>query len=217
MLSPEIQGMMTHWIGSKSAGRSQHCQGDGNCPDAWHKGDCIWKGYVASYVFDESKLMWFPFVLEITEHLELDLRGQYRRGQIWAIAKKPNGKKKVAALCGQLLETVDQVKVPPTFDILAVLKWTYHVQNLCLGAVSRMPAKIIVAPEVGYIPQSIQPSEAELLERQAVEEHARRALEERIKREKEIERIQKEKGQRCDKTFAEMSEEKKKRDQEKRG
>ena len=41
------------------------------------------KGYAHAEIYSRAIKAWNPVVLEITEHLELDLRGQYARGQVW--------------------------------------------------------------------------------------------------------------------------------------
>lgn len=182
MLSDSIGGIYTHWIGSRRDGRSKYCRGDGECPSNWHKEIQIWKGYTSVLVYDQAKVLWFPYVLEVTENLELDLRDRYARGQIWQISKKPDGKKRVSSLSGTLTEEVDEARTPPALDYIPVLKWVFQTTNINLGAVNRMPPKTMVRPEAGYVPKAAAHTVEESIRRQAeaeLEEERKRALQER--------------------------------------
>ena len=70
-------------------------------------------------------------------------------------------------------------------DYIPVLQWVYHVRNIDLGAVNKMPAKTFVRPEAGYIPLAAQRTADEMLKELAEKEYLeekKRAEEERRKK-----------------------------------
>src|SRR4029077_4456212 len=99
MLSPEIIGLATHWVNK----RSEHCQQE-DCPANWHRTKSYWRGYTAILGWNHLVKLWMPYVLEVTPNLELDLRGVYRRGQVWEIARPPVRGTKKYPVVGRLLE-----------------------------------------------------------------------------------------------------------------
>jgi hypothetical protein len=153
-LSPRYGGLYTHW----TRGRSQACRG-ADCVPAVHKGEQIWKGYVASAVWVDSVKRWHPTVFEITEALELELRGHYARGQIWRLIREPEGKKKRSPVRGKLLETRDERETPPAFDIIPALVVLYHWPELALDAESRLPTPVCVVPSAGRAPAATTQAE----------------------------------------------------------
>ena len=83
MVSAGYSGLFTHWV----RGRSIYCPGD-SCSTATHRAGRIWKGYLFAEQWINPSKLWAPVVLEISEHLELDFRHIYARGQIWELSRK---------------------------------------------------------------------------------------------------------------------------------
>jgi hypothetical protein len=151
-LSDHYGGIITHW----HRGRSHYCVGK-ECNPIMHRGDKIWKGYAPVEIFLEDRKKWFPFVLEISEHLELDFRGIYRRGQIWELFRSADdGKKKLG--CEAILhETCDLKTLPPAFDFTAPVKSLYHTFELDLTVRNPLPPRIIVQESDGEAPSKLKP------------------------------------------------------------
>lgn len=146
LLASEIRGVMTHY----HRGRSQVCLGD-DCPPAMHRDKQFWKGYIASEWYDKKLKLWFPTVLEVTECLELDMRGIIERGQVWELFRHAEAKKG-EPVRGALHETLDASRLREPFDILPVLRTLFH----CLGAFP-MPVKNPLPPRVLIQPASDDP------------------------------------------------------------
>jgi hypothetical protein len=119
ILSPSYGGLFTHF-----KGRSKYCPGEDFC--LLHKMDRIWKGYCAAEWWLEKEKVWRPCVLEITESLELDMRGKFGRGQVWEVYREQRTSKKAPQVMGKLHETVDVSRLRPPFDVVPVLRALYH-------------------------------------------------------------------------------------------
>jgi len=143
-LSDGYSGLFTHYV----KGRSVYCQGD-KCEAQVHKADKVWKGYAAVELWDSSCKKWNPVVLEISESLELDLRGLWRRGQVWEFYRELPTKKKSMPIMGKLLEERDAAAFPLAFDFKAVLLHLYHVHAIHLGTLNPMPPRVIVTQSDG--------------------------------------------------------------------
>ena len=143
MLSDAIGGILTHWHG----GCSQVCAGDGACPPALHRLKSVWKGYTPVQVWEPQRSRWVPWVLEITEALEHDLRGTIERGQVWELSRLPPTKRKRFPVVGVLLEQPGCKGLRPAFDIRPVLYRLFHVTDLTLDVANPMPAPLILEVE----------------------------------------------------------------------
>lgn len=143
-LSDGYLGLFTHYVKR----RSVLCQGE-DCEAAIHRAGKIWKGYAAVELWNAPTNRWNPFVLEITESLELDLRGIWKRGQVWEFYRELPVKKKSMPISGKLLEERDPTTVPPAFDFRPVLLHLYHVHQIHLGALNPMPPRVIVKASEG--------------------------------------------------------------------
>jgi len=146
-LSDGYKGVFTHYVKR----RSVLCGGD-DCDGPTHKTPKIWKGYAAVELWNAATNHWNPFVLEITESLELDLRGKWRRGQVWEFYREMPTKKKSMPITGKLLEERDPSSVPPEFDYRPVLLHLYHVHAIHLGVLNPMPPRVIVEASEGNGP-----------------------------------------------------------------
>lgn len=142
MLSERYCGLFTHWYQK----RSHVCRGV-DCSSVLHKIDKTWKGYAAVEINSGKKddRKWYPYVLEITEHLELDFRRRYARGQtweLWAPPKELHGKR--PAVEGKLWEVPVSPNLPREFNIIPTIQNLYHVFELDLTAKNPLPDRVIV-------------------------------------------------------------------------
>ena len=149
--SPHYSGLFTHW----TRGRSVYCIG-ADCPSPMHRAGKIWKGYVYSELWLIKEKLWAPIVLEISEHLELDFRHLYARGQLWEIFRGANVRGKQTPVQGKLLEEHDPEKFPPGRDCLPVLRYLYHCDSLVLGEKNPLPDRVIVSYAEGNAPSCFQ-------------------------------------------------------------
>lgn len=141
LLSPRYGGLFYHW----NRGRSVYCTGN-DCPAHVHKLPRCWKGYCAVELYRQNDAMWVPTVLEVSEHLELDFRHVYKRGQIWQIWRDKPSKKRNEPVQGRLTEECDPDHVPPPFSIVECLLHLYHVEVIDLSAKNPLPDRVIVKP-----------------------------------------------------------------------
>lgn len=145
-LSRHYGGCFTHY-----KGRSHYCPGREECQ--YHKLDVQWKGYALVERWEGEGILWRPFVLEITEGLELDLRGKWDRGQVWEISRLPQVKAgKATPVRGRRLEERDPDTFPPEFDFTAVLLHTYHVRQIRLDKENPLPPRILISSSTGAPP-----------------------------------------------------------------
>jgi hypothetical protein len=140
-------GIFTHFV----RGRSAYCAGD-ECFPANHRTERFWKGYSAVEVYDRVTDMWVPWVLEITEALELDFRDRWARGVTWAIERMPEATKKKMPLKAELIEVNDPATLPPCFDIIPCLLTLYHATRLQLDQKNPLPARTVLQPTKGAPP-----------------------------------------------------------------
>lgn len=136
ILSASYGGLFTHYKGF-----SRYCPGEDFCE--LHRLERIWKGYAAAEWWLERERVWRPCVLEITECLELDMRGRFGRGQVWEVFKGQRTKRKSPKLEGKLHETVDSALLQPAFDIMPVLRKLYHVDAVDLSKKSPCAARVL--------------------------------------------------------------------------
>lgn len=151
-LSHRIDGLITHYFKPpKSQGESKYCPGEEQgC--AYHKLPKLWKGYAAVEVWDSHSGLWFPTVLEITEHLELDFRGVWKRGQQWVLSRAAEVKEKRTPVVAGLLGEDTDPKLPRAFDYLPVLQTVYHCPAIQLGCANPLPARVVLKASTGAPP-----------------------------------------------------------------
>ena len=146
-LSERYVGFKTHW----KKPRSQCCYGDA-CPPDRHKCDVTWKGYCAGEEWKPALELWVPYVLEISENLELDFRGVFGRGQTWEIWKERTVKGESEPVQGKLLESLDPATLPKEFDFLPVVCALYHVNILPAFCANPQAPRVFLEPSKGAPP-----------------------------------------------------------------
>lgn len=137
-LSKRVEGLATHFC----RGKSHFCNPDG-CPVAIHKEPRFWKGYAAVEMWFEKPGVWAPYVLEVTEALELDFRRVWKRGQLWQIDRLPVTRQTKPPVTGTLLEERDPDSFPPAFEIIPTVSRLYHAE-VSFGVESWIPDRTIV-------------------------------------------------------------------------
>lgn len=151
MLSKSIKGMFNHFKDR----RSHYCPGR-QCNCQHSRLPRLWKGYVASERYDQEHNLWLPHVLEVTEYLELDMRGIYQRGQVWQLSRlKEEGKQK-KPVTGLLLEVRDEKTFPPPHQILETLRHLYHALDLELLFDNPLPGRTMVQPSQAEPPEIVK-------------------------------------------------------------
>jgi hypothetical protein len=134
-----VTGCFTHFV----KGRSRYCDPD-VCKWGCPRLERTWKGYDLVDCFEPRSSMWVPWVLEITEHLELDLRGRYARGHSWQLARAAEAKDHRSPVVGKFLGVVPADRVQPTVNFDAVLRTLFHVERISLDVRNPMPDRILV-------------------------------------------------------------------------
>jgi hypothetical protein len=162
-LSPTYGGCFVHW----ERDRSRYCRG-ADCPAARHRLDRQWKGYAAIEVYLEASELWCPAVLEISEHLELDLRGVCLRGQMWSVFREKGTKKKPGKVHGRILDVAVDPDLPDPFDVVPVLRNLFHEDDVVLNVANPLVGRPIVQarnaakpPTVAKTPELLEPMSAE--------------------------------------------------------
>jgi hypothetical protein len=146
-LSEQYGGLFTHW----KKPRSEYCPGEeGGCQ--LHRTPTFWKGYSAVDVFDETTELWNPAVLEISEHLELDFRNVYRKGQMWLLSRDHVLDHKKPPVRGVCVADVDHGELRELFDVRPVLRTLFHAPNLALDKKNPMPARTVLEAVKGTPP-----------------------------------------------------------------
>lgn len=115
------------------------------CPAAAHSQPRFWRGYVAAFRQDKASKCWVPCVLEVSESLELDMRGRYAAHQLWDISRaKASGKRKPPYV-GRLHPRQGFLERTLCFDIRPVLEHFYHLTGLNLKQPSDQPDRVYLA------------------------------------------------------------------------
>lgn len=149
MLSPAYSGIFTHYHQKRSC----YCIGEG-CRVPTHAIDRTWKGYAAAEMLAQLfPSVWIPVCLEITEHLELDFRGVYQRGQIWELYQEDTGKpRKNLPITGKLHPDAPPDNLRKPFDFVPCLRALYHRDDIDLRHASPLPARVYVEEVTGNLP-----------------------------------------------------------------
>jgi hypothetical protein len=134
-------GCFTHW--NRREGHSDYCD-PSTC--GCHGRERFWKSYQPIQVWSDVPRLWFFAVLEVTEHLELDLRSVAARGQLWQLSMPIRRKHKRNSVTGILLENRDPAGFPPPFDIQPVLRTVFHVDCVALDIRNPMPNRVVLEP-----------------------------------------------------------------------
>jgi hypothetical protein len=149
-LAAEYGGLFYHW----SRGRSEYCEGQ-SCPAALHHTKSCWKGYTPVEVWVASAKEWRMHVLEISEHLEHDLRGVFGRGQVWSVSRPAAAHKKNSPILGRLHEQLEPSTVPMAFDIVPTLLRMFHVTSIRLDHRNPLPMRSMATPSRDPGPSAI--------------------------------------------------------------
>ena len=139
-ISHDYGGLLTHYKGV-----GHYCPGASSC--TMHSVKMQWKGYACVDIWDPVFKSWIPWVLEITENAELDMRGRWRRGQVWRLKlpKDVPGRE----VCGVRAEYVEDCKIetlPQPFDFSANLFWIYRANPIVLDQPNPMPPRKVLKP-----------------------------------------------------------------------
>lgn len=147
-LSGSYRGLMTHWW----HGRSRYCPQDDTCEH--HDQEAVWKGYCCVEQWVQAGQMWVPKVLEITESLDQDFHGRFRRAQVWEITHlKTSDKKKSGKFQGKLWQQLEEAHVPLPYNMQAVLDNLYHFIGVRLDTDNPLPRRVMVHPSKGDPPR----------------------------------------------------------------
>lgn len=156
LLADFYGGLFTHYY----RGRSTVCQGK-DCQSLVHKVDRTWKGYCPAELYSESKKAWLPICLEITESLELDMRGIFARGQMWELWRELPPKKGATPVQGKLHPPQEWRNLPRPFDIIPCLRALFHTDFIDLGTKSPIPARVYQTASEGDTPAILVPKTIE--------------------------------------------------------
>lgn len=151
-LTSDYLGCFTHY--RKQSG-SEYC--GANCKHPDHGIKRLWKGYVPVLINVPNTDRWVPFAFEITEHLELDLRGVWGLNQTWEIYRDMTTKTKNGPMYGRLHKDPPWPKLPLPFNILPCLQAVYHVDVVKLDQKSPLPARVYVEPFQAPAPEVTRP------------------------------------------------------------
>jgi hypothetical protein len=154
------QGILTHFVRR----RSVYCTGSDWCKA--HKEPSTWRSYLHALVWHPADKTWIPVAFEVTERLELDMRGVYQRGQVWEVCRPRSARGERHAVQGRVAETRPASELPREIDIRPVLCTLYHEPTIEMNVSNPLPAKIIVelenlAPPTSSPVEREQPSAAE--------------------------------------------------------
>jgi hypothetical protein len=153
-LAGPIRGVMMHWHG----GGSYPCRPDDTCPASIHRSGSTWKGYTPCRQWDHSLGAWVPWALEVTESLELVMRGQDLRGQVWRLARAKRKRKRGqpgATVQGQLEEVRTDPALLVTFDVRLVVERRYHCPPLVWDVPNPLQPKLTVEQVSAPPPSSV--------------------------------------------------------------
>lgn len=150
LLSESYKGLLTHFVDK----RSEYCPGPDTC--RLHKLKAVWKGYCSVEAYDQAANLWIPWVLEITESLDQDFWGIFRRGQVWElrheIKKREGGGPRVF---GTRWEDCDPYTLPEPYDMRPVLIATYHTEDVRLTLDNPMPRRPMLQPSRAAPPKRL--------------------------------------------------------------
>jgi len=111
-----------------------------------------WKGFLCVLYLVPEECLWRHAVLEVTEHLELAMRGDVRRGQTWLLSRGPDrskGKRQhPAPVCGVLQATEPAEHWPQPFEMRDVIAGVYGCRKgevLELATFCPLPDKLFIS------------------------------------------------------------------------
>lgn len=102
------------------------CAGD-RCKHAAHAKETQWQGYAPALVYVEGNVCkWVYCVLQITEALEVTLRGRELRGELWRLRRVQVGDGKARKVVGELVGSWLECDTPPEFDVRPIVHRVTH-------------------------------------------------------------------------------------------
>lgn len=144
-------GTLLHFLGNKYT----PCRApERDCPASIHTKTKLWRGWAPAEVFDDVQQVWWPWVFEITECLEEQLRGRQLRGEVWGITR-PKEKAKGNRVVGVFVERQPSEAIRKPFDIMPVLLRAYHLDEMPMGKPNTIPPKLILGPAEGELPAAL--------------------------------------------------------------
>lgn len=155
VVGDRIMGCLTHWDRRQSFYCGPHCPAKRHCLQTQ------WKGYLSVERWEHTAKAWFPWVLEVTEAAELDMRGQVGRGQVWLLNRALDEKGHKAPVRATLTEQLQPEAVSLAFGMDAVLWRVYRDTRVELTVANPMPDRVWVEPVQGAPPACMQPDPAE--------------------------------------------------------
>lgn len=151
-LTEDYRGVFTHYKRPESL----VCTGD-QCRHPLHGIKRVWKGYVPVLINVPKTPRWVPFCFEITEHLELDLRGVWARGQTWEIYRDTDKKSKNGPIHGKLHLDEPPPNLPAPFNIVPCLRAVYHTDVIDLCHKSPLPPRVYIEAMEMPVPEATRP------------------------------------------------------------
>jgi hypothetical protein len=143
-----IKGLVTHYQGKRSVA----CLGEKDCPPTTHRLKPVHKFYGPCETWDGLRHVWRPGVLEVTEHLEEQLRHRELRGEVWLLDRTGKSMRQ-SLVTGLFCERLPEEQVSQAFDIVPVLQRFYRVTTLLLGVPSPLPARLLLSDVAGPAPR----------------------------------------------------------------
>jgi hypothetical protein len=162
------RGMDSHRVGKGT----EPCPGPSECGHCKRRQGIIWKGYAPVLAWDQVRELWHPFVIELTESIEEELRGRQLRGEVWSLWREGKGKNN-DPVTGLFLERKQGSVVIEPFDIVSVLLRMYHVSSIRLDRPNTMPGKLVLPAIAGDAPK-LPEDVAKMIEPQKEEEQKQR-------------------------------------------
>src|SRR6266567_598198 len=142
------RGLVVHW----KSGRSEPCDGPGECNASLHRLPPIWKGYAPVEQWDGPAKLWRPAALEVTGNLEEVLRDRELRGEVWTLLRRTK-KGKTDPVQGVFCERLSDNKLSAFFDVVPVLLRLFNRTSLRLDVPNFTAPKVILEAVAGDAPK----------------------------------------------------------------
>jgi len=151
VFSGAIVGILTHWVK-----RSRACPGVESCPPAAHRGNSTWYGYAPVRLYQSDRRLWVPRTLEVTENLEELLRSYDLAGQVWALHRQCEGRRRSGRVEGAYLETRTDAALVTPFDVRPAVQRLYHQVEIAFGVKNPTPPRVMLpvaaaAAPIGWV------------------------------------------------------------------
>jgi hypothetical protein len=170
-LTSQYGGCFGHFV----RGRTRYCPGS-HCDCKHKREERLWYGFAAVVRWDGLRKLWLPAVLQVTQALDHDFHGQYRRGQVWEVSKREaDATKQAYPVTGRLIEVLDESQVPPFFPVKTVVLRVFNVHEADLTYANPMPKQ----PRV-EVPQAPPPGPLQERSATPVTDEQRQQLRQRM-------------------------------------